>query len=128
MNKQGMFQIKFVDGENFIGNLFEKDWGKIPEEKRILEIVFSLGDKPVKMIGFSEYNLTFETHVLIGKGSRIVNATLAGRAKDKSVLLIYDCLKAKIVRKEVKPYEEYQWISSTWKQGIKDGTPKDYHG
>lgn len=128
MNKDGLFQIKFDDGNTFLGNLFEKDWGKIPEDKRIQEIVFTLGDKPVKMENFREYNLTFETHVLIGKGSRIVNVALAGRGKDKSVMLIYDCLQGKIIRKETERYKEYQWISSTWKKGIKNGIPKDYHG
>jgi hypothetical protein len=128
MNKMGLFQIQYEDETQFKGYLFQQDWGKIPDHKRIKEIIFSVGNKTVKMESFQEYNLTFETHVMIGKAGRIVNVTLVGRGDSHSILHIFDCVNGKILRKEVDKYKEYQWVSSTWKEGIQNGVPKDYHG
>ena len=127
MKNDGVFQIKFEDGTKFVGNLFKRNWREIPDKKRIKDIMFSFGDKHVKMENFREYNLTFETHVKIGENPRIVNITLAGRSDNSSVLIIYDWVTGKVLRKEVEKYREYEWICSTWRKGVNMGEPHDYH-
>lgn len=128
MKNDGKFQILFEDKTQFIGNLFNKDWGKIPDQKRIKEIVFTFGNKSIKMENFQEYNLTFETWAIVGGKSKIVNITLAGRKDSESILIIFDCQRGKILRKEAEKFKELPWISSTWKKGIVGETAKDYHG
>lgn len=127
MNKEGVFQIKFEDGTVFVGNLFNKDWRKISDKQRIKEILFSFGERHIKMENYREYNLTFETHVLIGKQPTIVNITLAGRADNNSVLIVFDLTTGQLLRKKVDKYCEYEWICSTWKKGTTQGVAKEYY-
>jgi len=128
MNKDGLFQVTYEDKTEFIGSLFQKDWCKVSDVKRIKEIIFTFGNKSIKMENCREYNLTFETHSIIGKGNKIANITLAGRCDNKSILIIYDMAQQKIIRKNVDKYKEYRWISSTWKKGVATGIARDYHG
>lgn len=130
MNKNdGGFQIKFDDGTNFVGNLFNKDWRNIPDTKEIKNIVFTYGGRPIKMENFREYNLTMEIHSVFGKQQKIANITLVGRADNHSILIIYNFKTGKLIRKQVTKYKEYgDMIVSTWKKGINNGVPQDYHG
>lgn len=125
MNDNGLFQIKFENGTHFLGNLFNKDWSRVEDNLKIKEIIFTLGKKSVKMENFREYNLVFETHVKTGKRGLVVNVTLAGRGYNNSIVLIFDCIKGKIIRKEVDKYCEFPWICQGWKKGISEGVPID---
>ena len=122
------FQVVYVDKTTFNGDLFRKDWGKV-ENKEIIALSFDFGGKIVKLEGYMEYNLTYETHSVVGKGNRIDNITVAGRKVDSSDLIVYNFKNGKLEKKEVQKYTEYgNMIVTTWKQGIKNATPKAYHG
>lgn len=128
MTNNGVFQIKFEDGTTFVGNLFKSQWREVPNKKRIKEITFSFGDRSVKLENYREYNIAWETHAIVGKNTQsIVNITLAGRAEDYSTVMIFDCINGKLSRKKVDKFSEYPWNCPTWKQGITNGVPKDYH-
>lgn len=128
MKNNGLFQIKFDDKTQFVGNLFQHEWGKISDTQKILEIIFTFGEKMVKMENFLEYNLTYETHTIIGKKAKIVNITLVGRKENSSILLIFNFKNGKLYKKEVEKYKEYgNLISNTWKKGIIGNTPKIYY-
>ncbi len=128
MTGDGNFWLTFHDNTSYKGNLFNKDWSRLPNDVVIKEVIFSFGGRSVKMVNMREYNLTYETHVVMGKGEIIRNITLVGRCDKNSILHVFDFKTQEIVRVEVPLYTEYgNWISSTWKKGVQEGKPEDYH-
>lgn len=123
----GIFTVGYLDGTNFIGNLFSKDWNKI-ENKPISEIIFVFADNVVKLQEFNEYNLTIENIAIVGKTAPMINnITFAGRDNEKSTLYIFDFKTKHLVKKITHLNKEYgNLTSNTWKSGIINGKAKDY--
>lgn len=125
----GNFQIRFLDNTSFNGNLFQKQWRMISDNKEIKDIVFTFGGSTIRMSDYLEYNLTYESIVIVGKKPQITNISLVGRKESSSDIIIFNFKTSTVDKKEISKYTEYgNMISDTWKKGIEKGDPKCFHG